>query len=281
LLEKLGIDVEVYKVGEYKSAVNPLLETKFTEAERENTSSILNSLFTQITEDISRDRKMNQSKLLAIVDHSPLTAPEAHKEGLVDGVMYRDQVAEILRKYKNTAFVQLKAYAAGVNSNSRRAPEKIAVVYVTDQIVDPKKTAKIRKAFSAAAMDPTVKAVVVRVDCPGGTTFAAESLGRMIDMIKKMEKPVVASVGNICASGGYWVVASADTIVASPSSIVGSIGVFFTKPVIGSFLAKLGITSDEVTLARISASYFSLFLFLLSFSFVALNTRFKLAKMRE
>lgn len=262
LLDKLEIQPQIFYAGKFKSATEPLRETKMTEANRLQTSVFLGGMYDQFIQATATARKLDVIKLKQLAETGAIqTATDAVNYKLIDGAKYDDEVKAAIAKRlmigenSRINFVTLGEYAAAVNY-TQSGTDKIAVIYADGDIVDgdseeEQKVAgdRFRAELSKARLDNTIKAVVLRVNSPGGSALASDVIWREVSLIKK-SKPVVVSMGNYAASGGYYIAAAADSILANPSTITGSIGVFGIIPNMESFLKnKLGITTDGVKTA--------------------------------
>lgn len=267
-LEKLEIRPEIFKVGEYKSAVETFTSDKMSPADKEQTNSFLNSIYGFYLKNVAESRKMDIVRLKVISDSMLVhNANDALKLGMVDGLKYYDEVEDELRKKtkvdgkEKLKFVGLKRYAATLEiteEEEKTSKNKVAVIYADGDIVmgngddnsigSDKLSAEIRKARK----DESVKAVVLRINSPGGSALASDIIWREVYLTQK-SKPIIASMSNVAASGGYYIAMACDTIVAQPNSVTGSIGVFGVLLNMKNFLKnKLGITTD-----RVNTGYFS------------------------
>ncbi|MCC5634843.1 signal peptide peptidase SppA [Nostoc sp. CHAB 5844] len=265
-LQKFGIGVQVVRVGKFKGAVEPLILNKLSPENREQTQKLLDDVWSEWRTTVGASRKINPQKLQAIADNQAiLEAPAAKTNGLVDQVAYHDQVVANLKKLtasdqndKTFRQVDLIEYAQYVNKSlntERQSNNKIAVVYAEGEIVDGKGDNeqvggdRFAKIFNKIRQDKNVKAVVLRINSPGGSATAAEVMQREVRLTHEV-KPVVVSMGDVAASGGYWIASDSNRIFAEPNTITGSIGVFgilFN----GQKLANdNGITWDVVKTAR-------------------------------
>lgn len=277
--DKAGIEAEVVARGEYKSAANRFTEHGFTEAHREAVTRMLESIREQVWEAVGTSRKLDAAALDALADRAPLLREEAVSSGLVDRIGFRDEaydrIAELVgvkdvseENAPPRLYLSRYAYAGGARSRlippapsvpGRRPKPTVAVINVDGTIVDgrggpqflPFGTSTvgsdtIAPALREAAADDSVSAIVVRVNSPGGSVTASETLWREVKKARKRGKPVVASMGSVAASGGYYIAVAADAVVASPATITGSIGVLTGKLVIRDLLGRLGVGSDTV-----------------------------------
>lgn len=262
LLDKLEIQPQIFYAGKFKSATEPLRETKMTDANRLQTSVFLGGMYNQFIQATAMARKLDADQLKQLAETGAIqTANDAVKYKLIDGAKYDDEVKTVIaqklmiEENSRINFVTLGEYAAAVNF-AQSGTDKIAVVFADGDIVDGDSEEeqmvagdRFRAELRKARLDESVKAVVLRVNSPGGSALASDVIWREVSLIKK-SKPVVVSMGNYAASGGYYIAASADYILANPSTITGSIGVFGIIPNMQSFLKnKLGITTDGVKTA--------------------------------
>lgn len=255
LWEKLGVAVEVEKIGKYKSAAESYAETQMSEANAEMANSLLDSIETQIVSAVADRRKLTPTEVRAIIDQAPMTPQELLDAKLVDGIGYLD---EVVAKLGGPPLVEGNVYAGVDPKSIGFAPvATFALVYGTGSVVhgDARGSASgdpvvasttISKAIADAAQDESIKAIVFRIDSPGGSALASDVIYHAVLEAKK-KKPVVVSFSDVAASGGYYIAAAADTIVAQPATLTGSIGVFVLRPVIGGLLDKLGIGHTSLT----------------------------------
>ncbi len=265
-LEKYGLGVQVTRVGKYKSAVEPFLLTKMSPENRQQTQKLLGDMWGEYLTTVGPNRKVTVPQLQAVADNGGiLMADEALKSKLVDKVVYFDEIATELKKLtgtdrENKSFKQisLKNYArVAEDKKSTRANNKnqIAVLYAEGEIVDgeggPTEVGgdRIAKEMRKIREDEDVKAVVLRVNSPGGSATAAEVIGREV-MLTGKKKPVIVSMGNLAASGGYWISMGSNRIFAEPNTITGSIGVFGMLFNAEKLAANNGLTWDVVKTAR-------------------------------
>ncbi|MEG3897486.1 MULTISPECIES: signal peptide peptidase SppA [unclassified Microcoleus] len=265
-LEKYGVGVQVTRVGKYKSAVEPFLLKKMSPENRQQTQKLLGDMWGEYLKTVGPSRKVTVPQLQAIADNGgTLMADEALKSKLVDKVVYFDEITSELKKLtgtdrENKSFKQisLKNYArVAEDKDSTRADKKnqIAVLYAEGEIVDgeggPTQVGgdRIAEELRKIREDDGVKAVVLRVNSPGGSATAAEVIGREVVLTGK-KKPVIVSMGNLAASGGYWIAMGSSRIFAEPNTITGSIGVFGMLFNAEKLAANNGLTWDVVKTAR-------------------------------
>jgi protease IV len=269
VLDKLAVDINVFRVGKFKSAVEPYSRADMSPEAREETSVYLHSLWNSYSNSIARVRKLHPENVTTyaatfadqIAESKGHAAEVALKAGLVTGIKTRVEVDEMVKKivgedeqdggFKGVSvhdYVRIVRAAEKLESHG----PKIAVVVASGEILDgdqPPGTIggmSTARLLREARMDDDVKAVVLRVDSPGGSMQAAEDIHREIAMLKAAGKPFIASMGDLAASGGYYISAPADEIWASPATITGSIGIFSVIPTVDKTLAKVGITVDGV-----------------------------------
>ena len=261
LLEKLEIDPQIIRHGKYKSAVEPLILDKMSEANREQTSAFVQSLWDETIANISNDRNISKDKLNDIANKlEAFRAENALEFNLIDSVIYYDEFLNILATHIETdhinsdnlltisAYDKIKARVP----KKKRSRDKVAIVYASGDISQGEGSDntigadKIARALRQARLDNSIKAVVLRVNSPGGDGLASDIILREANLIKA-EKPIVVSMGNLAASGGYYIACGADKIVANANTITGSIGVFGLIPNFQQFFNnKLGVTFDNV-----------------------------------
>ncbi len=259
-LEKLDMEMQVIRHGKFKAAVEPFLLEKMSDANREQTSALINSVWSDLLKDISQTRGISIDELNSTADKLSIENPaKAVELGFVNATKYPDEIELILKEKteKTTdddiALVSLTDYTKSAYFTSEEyVKDKIAVIYANGEIKGGKGDdtfigeKNIRKALIKAREDDKVKSIVLRVDSPGGSALVSDLIWREVVLTKK-EKPVVVSMGNVAASGGYYISCAADYIYADPTTITGSIGVFGIIPYTGQFMTnKLGVTFDEV-----------------------------------
>jgi len=259
-LEKLGIEAQVIKVGTFKSAVEPFILDKMSDANRLQVNSYLGSLYDYFLTGISKSRKLNKDSLFNIANNLQIKYPEdALKYKLVDGLKYKDEILTELKQRTGTAqgdnlkIVELADYnQPNEDKDKGSSNTRIAVVYASGDIGGGEGddnsigSEGISKAIRKARLDKKVKAVVLRINSPGGSSLASDVLWREVMLTKKV-KPIIVSMGDVAASGGYYMACAADSIFAQPNTITGSIGIFAILPNMQTFLnQKLGITFDGV-----------------------------------
>lgn len=261
-LDKLQIEPQIFYAGKFKSATEPLRETQMTEANRLQTSIWLGDLYNHFLSAASATRKIDTAALRALaVKGSIQTANDAWQQGLVDGLRYDDEVkGELLKRLRlggraKINFVSFEDYANSADFKGDQSGYKIALVYAEGDIVDGEgdddqvASAEFKNLLRKVRLDKEIKAIVVRVNSPGGSALASDVIWRELSLARK-EKPVVISMGDVAASGGYYIACNADSVFSNANTITGSIGVFSIVPNLQSFYKnKLGITFDRVKTA--------------------------------
>ena len=258
-MDRLGIEAQIIRHGTYKSAVEPFMYNKMSEENREQTLAWVRSIWDHILQGISEERNIPVAKLDNIADRLALkSAEDALTNDLVDSLLYKDEVINILKELtgtdenKDLNSISLRKYTKVTKTKDYKglARDKIAVIYAYGDVVMGNRgegsisSERISKAIRKARRDSTIKAIVFRVNSGGGSALASEVIWREVDLAAAV-KPVVASMGDVAASGGYYILAPADTIIANPVTITGSIGVFAVLPNAQKFFNnKLGINMD-------------------------------------
>src|ERR1043166_6221068 len=241
-LDKLGIYPDIYQIGKYKSAGDTFTQKQMTEAHREYINSMLDDLFGRYVEGIAKSRNKTADEVKKLIDNAPYSAAQAKEAGLIDGALYRDDVEKELKKRlgygdndqlhiaRGADYKQITQESLGLNKG-----DKIAVVYAAGDIVSGRSSFgsggeetigsdSLVKTLNEARDDKAIKAIVLRIDSPGGSGLASDIMWRAIEAAKA-KKPIVVSMSDVAASGGYYIACNANKIVAEPSTITGSIGV--------------------------------------------------------
>ena len=259
-LDKLGIEAQVIKVGTFKSAVEPFILDHMSDANRLQVNSYLGSLYNYFLTGISKSRGVNKDSLFSIANQLKIKFPEdAVKYKLVDGLKYKDEVLDDLRQRTgvsqndNLNLVEIADYADNHDQDNKGSSNtRIAIIYASGDIAGGEGddnsigSESISRAIRKARLDKKVKAVVLRINSPGGSSLASDVLWREVVITKKV-KPVIVSMGDVAASGGYYMACAADSIFAEPNTITGSIGIFAILPNMKTFFnQKLGVTFDGV-----------------------------------
>lgn len=240
LLDKLGVNVQLIRHGKYKSAGETFIRNSPSDENREQYQVMVNSMWNALAEEICESRGISLESLNAALDQLKLCTPQDFLEqGLVDGLLTRDQLQDKLAtlavedRYKDVKWMTLADYSSAKILPSK-AKDKIAVIYADGEIIDGKDKKEVAgdrfaSVIQSVREDESVKAVVLRVNSPGGAVMAAEKIKHELDLLQR-EKPLVASYGDYAASGGYWISAAADKIFSDPVTLTGSIGVFGMIP---------------------------------------------------
>jgi protease-4 len=259
-LEKLGVEMQVIRHGSYKGAVEPFLRDDLSEENREQIESYVGAIWGKIVEDISMSRDISVEKLNQIADDlATIDAAQLVETGMIDGLIYYDELLSMVKEKMGVEekddlnSVSLKSYKdAQVKEKKEYSRDKVAVIYAMGSVVDGNagegyiSSERISKAIRKARRDKSVKAIVFRINSGGGSGMASDVIHREVLLAAK-EKPVVASMGDVAASGGYYIAAPADTILASPGTITGSIGVFGMFPNVQELVTeKIGVSTDVV-----------------------------------
>ena len=264
-LKKIGVEPQIIRHGKFKSAVEPFMLTEMSAANREQTELYIGSIWDEYLDNVAEDRELTNERLNEIINNFEIRSPKAALNlGLVDRLCYRDQLQNHLStlmeetKYSEVKFISLNKYQK-VNYENARAKfkkDKIAVIYAQGEIRSGEGSEtiigseRISKALRKAREDDKVKAIVLRVNSPGGSALASDVIWREAKLAQEV-KPVIVSMGDVAASGGYYIACAADKIYALPSTITGSIGVF---GILMSFeelyTEKIGLTFDQVKTNR-------------------------------
>jgi protease IV len=262
-LDKLGIYPDIFQIGKYKTAGDMFTQKKMTDAHKQYIDELLDDLYGRYINAIAQARHKTADEVKELINNAPYNAEQAKTAGLIDEAMYRDEVEKQFKKllgYKDTdTFVAVRGAdyrdvspeSLGLNKG-----ERIAVIYATGDIGSGSSenspsgeqsigSDTVSKALNDAAADKSIKAIVLRVDSPGGSGLASDIIWRSVETANQ-KKPVVVSMSDVAASGGYYISASAAKIVAQPSTITGSIGVLAGKPVMRGFYDWLGISNEYV-----------------------------------
>ena len=262
-LDKLGIEMQVVKVGTFKSAVEPYVNTKMSDANRLQVNVFMGSIWNNILKEISASRKIPAAKLNSYADEMMMFQPteKSKQYGLVDGLVYIEQVDSVLKKYvKNLkkgddlTFVKQEAMTK-VPDTAKYDKSKVALIYAVGEITDTEGDGIVSrdlvKTINDVEKDSAVKAVVFRISSPGGSAYGSEQIWHALSVLKA-KKPLIVSMGDYAASGGYYIACVADKIFAQPTTITGSIGIFGVIPNIKGLDDKIGITYDGVKTNKMS-----------------------------
>ena len=263
LLQKIGVEMQIFKVGTYKSAVEPFIATEMSPANREQVTTFISSIWSQVTEGVSASRNIPVDSLKAYADRMLMFYPaeESVRCGLADTLVYRNDVRDYLKRLVDIdEDDNLSLLGLGDMINVRKNVPKdksgniIAVYYASGEITDYPGSAtseegivgsKVIRDLRKLKENDDVKAVVLRVNSPGGSAFASEQIWYAVKELKT-KKPVIVSMGDYAASGGYYISCGADTIVAEPTTLTGSIGIFGMVPNVKELTDKIGLSYDVV-----------------------------------
>ncbi len=264
-LDKLGVEADVIQIGpKYKNAPDQYTKKEMGEGQREVLNAVLDEYQSRFAAAVSESRGKSVQDVAAIVDNAPYNATQAKDQGLIDGAFYIDQVhdelktrlgykaEESLRTISGGQYRDIPSDSLGLNNG-----ERVAVVFASGAITTGATndgpfggnmvgSDTLVRAINDAAADTTIKAIILRVDSPGGSALASDLMWRAIENAKAKGKPVVVSMSDVAASGGYYISTNANKIVAQPSTLTGSIGVFVGKPVVKGLYDWLGITNEYV-----------------------------------
>jgi len=257
-LEKVGVEMQVIRVGNYKSAVEPFILDKMSDYNRKQVTAYVGGLYNTFLTDIAASRNIQKDSLYSIADNYKVQQPQdAVNFKMIDALKYKDQILEELKglsgrtRGENIRAVSINDYAKN-NSDTGEGKDKVAVIYANGEINGGEGSdnqigsERISRAIRKARLDDDIKAVVLRVNSPGGSALASDVIWREVVLTRK-EKPVIASFGDVAASGGYYIGCAADSIFVQPNTITGSIGVFGIIPNFQNLMTnKLGITFDGV-----------------------------------
>ncbi|MDR1742216.1 MAG: signal peptide peptidase SppA [Dysgonamonadaceae bacterium] len=257
-LSKLGVEVQVFKVGSFKSAVEPFIDEKMSDANREQTTSLLNDIWGKLKEDIASGRNLSAADIDSAANQMPLLKDPDFliANHLADTLLYETEMKAYLRQLLNVSEEEEIASATVEDMKSvrpaakKKSKKRIALLYADGEIYSGSGSYGIQDRFfvsqiEALRKDDDVKAVVFRVNSPGGSAYASEQIWKALSDLKA-QKPVVVSMGDMAASGGYYISCNANRIVAEPTSITGSIGIFGLIPNLQGTAKKLGIATDVV-----------------------------------
>ena len=266
-LDKFGVKMEIFKVGTYKAAVEPFMLNGMSDANREQITTYINGLWDKITSDIAESRKTAMDSVKMFADKGEMfgLAEKAVEMKLVDELAYRTDVEKELKKMSQRGekdelrFVSLSQVLANGPMNKTKG-SRIAVLFAEGEITEEiiKKpfdtdgssiTQELAKEIKAAADDDDIKAVVLRVNSPGGSAFTSEQIWKQVADLKA-KKPIVVSMGDVAASGGYYIACAANSIVAEHTTLTGSIGIFGMFPNFAGVAKKIGVNMDVVQTSK-------------------------------
>lgn len=255
LLDKIGVEMQILKVGTFKSAVEPYFRTSMSHEDRQQTEQYLNGIWSEFKTTVAQSRSITETQLDAYADECMSLQPQQKylDYGFVDDLIYVQDIDSILRMYTGTKDYNTVSHTdmTSVIRNSIVALDKVAVIYAEGQIYDSGKEGIVDSEFIKTVQkirkDNTIKAVVLRVNSPGGSADASEQIWHAIKTLQADGLPVVVSMGNYAASGGYYISCCADYIYAEPTTLTGSIGIFGTVPNVNKLMDKIGLDIDGVS----------------------------------
>jgi protease-4 len=267
MLDKIGAYPDALHIGEYKTASNNFTEHTYTPAHREMAQSLNADLYQQLIRGIAEGRHKSEAEVKALIDHGPFLPEDALKAGLIDDLAYEDQVDDKVKLAAGTPhYLELSAYRQIANTSLGldRGP-RIAVIYAVGILASGRRSYDspsglvvgadtIDEYLRKARADSSVKAIVLRIDSPGGSALASDVIWREV-VLTRQQKPVIVSMSDVAASGGYYIAMPANAIVAEPSTLTGSIGVVLTKFAIGGTLNKLGLNLEGVSNGKYADLY--------------------------
>ena len=254
VLEKIGVEMQILKVGTFKSAVEPYFRTSMSEADRQQTKEFLDGIWDEYKAAVGASRGLTVAQLDALADRYMGLQPakDQVEAGLVDSLVYTQDVDSLLRVFTGTKDYHLitTGKLAQVKRPESKAKDKVAVLYLEGEITDEEGDGivgtEVIKTFKKIRKDDAIKALVLRVNSPGGSANASEQIWRAVQKIKEDSIPVVVSMGDYAASGGYYISCGADYIYAEPTTLTGSIGIFGTIPNAAKLRDKIGLDIDGI-----------------------------------
>lgn len=269
MFAKVGVQPRIGQRYEYKNAVNTYTEQGFTAPHKEAMEKLLGSMYGQIVRGIAEDRKISEDEVKALIDRAPLLGQAALEGKLVDGLLYRDQVLEKVKKEagEGAKLLFVDKYVERAGRPHTTGDSTIALVYGVGGISRGKSNSNplsgdqtfggdsVALALRKATEDDRVKAIVFRVDSPGGSYVASDTVRREVQRAREKGKPVIVSMATYAASGGYFVSMEADKIVAQPGTLTGSIGVFGGKMVTADFWSKVGVNWETIAFGKDATLY--------------------------
>ncbi len=270
-LAKLGVKPRIGQRHEYKNAVNTYTQQTFTPEHREATERFLTSLFGQLVKGVAEGRELSEDEVKAAIDAAPLMGQQAVEAKLVDGLLYRDEVYEKVKAEagEGAKLLYVRKYLERVGRPNAQGEATVALIYGAGGIARGQSQTNpmsgevtmgsetVAASFRKAVEDPAVKAIVFRVDSPGGSYVASDTVRREVQRAREKGKPVVVTMGTYAASGGYFVAMDADKIVAQPGTLTGSIGVYGGKMVTAELWEKLGVNFEALGMGKNATMYSS------------------------
>ncbi len=267
-LDLLGLKPQFFVRSEYKSAVESFTRSTPSAPASEQINTLLEDIHAALIRAISKGRGLSHEQVGRLLDSGPWTASEALSMGLVDGLIYEDQLEETIEGYLQSACELDDRFRSGTAHDGWKSPKRIAVIPITGAIVEGTSSGRalpgmrnntysrtIVKALKQVRKDNTVKAVILRVDSPGGSAFASDDIWQAVSLVRESGKPVVVSMGGVAASGGYYVATAASHVLAEPSTITGSIGVFGGKISAKKLYEQIGVSTTQFTRSQKSGMW--------------------------
>ena len=257
--EKLGLEIDVTRVGKYKSATEAIAGQEMSDPAREMANSLLDSIYEQFVAGVAEGRGVEPDFVRAAIDAGPVLPDELEALGLIDGVVDFHELLDAQPGETVTGATYAKVSAESVGFD---AVAQVALIYGSGNVVSGRRSSSpagsatfasrsIAKALDDAGKDPSIDAILFRIDSPGGSAAASEEIWQALERAQaEHDKPIVASLSDMAASGGYYVVSGADAIVSAPATLTGSIGVFVLRPILGGLLDKLGVNVETLTRGR-------------------------------
>ena len=259
LMEKIGIEFDIAKAGRYKSAVEAYSARTMSEASREMANSLLDDTYHRFVQALADGRHLTTADVVEAIDRGLVRSQQLEAVGLIDGELHLDQ---LLARHGDAVVRQSDYARVDPEDVGFEAKARFAIIYGTGTVVQGEADSSpfatspvfasetISRSLAEAAEDPSISAIVLRIDSPGGSALASELIWRAIGQARAKNKPVIASFSDLAASGGYYVASAVDSIVSEPGTLTGSIGVFALRPTIGGLLDKLEIGVDSLTRGR-------------------------------
>ena len=255
VLQKLGVEMQILKVGTFKSAVEPFFRTSMSEADRHQTKTYMDGIWSEMRAAVSQSRGISEEELDRLADRYMTLQPQEEYVacGLVDSLVYIEGMDSVLQHLTGTEDYKLYSTAemAAVTRKADKADDKIAIVYAEGEITDDSGDGivgtKMIRTLKKVGKNKDVKAVVLRVNSPGGSANASEQIWHAVELLKQQGLPVVVSMGDYAASGGYYISSGADYIYAEPTTLTGSIGIFGIVPNVKGLREKIGYDIDGIS----------------------------------
>ncbi len=263
---KLGVAADLFHIGEYKTASNMFTEDRMTPPHKESMEKLLDDIFTSVLEGIAANRKLNVATVRTLVDNSPIRNQEYLDAKLIDGILYEDELLKIASPREDMELVDFKLYTETRDPLPFEGSKKIAVIFASGEINNGKSGGRsifggdvlgadtVAAHLKMARKNPYIKAVVLRVDSPGGSASASDVIRREAELVAKV-KPLIISMSDLAASGGYWLSMSGTKIFALPATITGSIGVVTGKFVLKGLYDKVGINKEMITTSKYAGMF--------------------------